>query len=70
MKLTLKLLPPALAVTALLSACLPSGSGSSTGSSNGNATPSASAQDPRFYEFTVVSENKPVFGEDTDYLDH
>jgi len=70
MKVPLNTVASLLAVAALTAACKPSGSGSSTGSSNGNATPSASAQDPRFYEFTVSSENKPVFGEDTDYLDH
>ena len=70
MKRTLKALIPLLAVAALTAACNPSGSASSTGSSNDNVTPTASAQDPRFYELTVTAENKPVFSNDTDYLDH
>ena len=57
----LKTIASLLAVTALTAACNP-------------FAPKTSApqypQDPRFAPFTVTAENKPVFGNDTDYLDH
>ena len=57
----LKTVASLLAVTALTAACNP-------------FAPKTSApqypQDPHFAPFTVTVENTPVFGNDTDYLDH
>ena len=61
MKLAFKALVPLLTVAALAAACNPFAPDSSR---------SAGSQDPRFAPFTVSSENEPVYGNDTDYLNH
>ena len=61
MKLTVKTIVPLLSVAALAASCNPFAHDSSR---------SAGAQDPRFAPFAVSSENKPVYGNDTDYLNH
>ena len=61
MKLAFKTLVPLLTVAALAAACNPFAPDSSR---------SAGSQDPRFAPFTVSSENEPVYGNDTDYLNH
>lgn len=61
MKLAFKALVPLLAAAALATACNPFAPDSSR---------SAGSQDPRFAPFTVSSENEPVYGNDTDYLNH
>lgn len=61
MKLTVKTFVPLLSVAALAASCNPFAHDSSR---------SAGAQDPRFAPFAVSSENTPVYGNDTDHLNH
>lgn len=61
MKPTLKVLASLMSIAALAAACNPFAHDSSR---------SAGAQDPRFAPFAVSSENEPVYGNDTDYLNH
>ena len=66
MKPTLKLLAPALAVIALVSACLPSAS--SGRSSSHKTTLRPSKLDPRFAEFQYTFKTKPDIQERVDIL--
>lgn len=66
MKPTLKLLAPALAVIALVSACFPSAS--SGRSSSHKNTLSPSKLDPRFAEFRYTFTEKPEIQERVDIL--
>lgn len=66
MKPTLKLLAPALAVIALVSACLPSAS--SGRSSSHTTTLKPSMLDPRFAEFRYTFTEKPEIQERVDIL--
>ena len=61
MKPTLKVLASLMSIAALAAACNPFAHDNSR---------SAGAQDPHFAPFAVSSENKPVYGNDTDYLNH
>lgn len=61
MKPTLKVLVSLMSIAALATACNPFAHDNSR---------SAGAQDPRFAPFAVSSENKPVYSNDTDYLNH
>lgn len=61
MKPTLKVLASLMSAAALAAACNPFAHDSSR---------SSGAQDPRFAPFSVSSENEPVYGNDTDYVNH
>ena len=61
MKPTLKVLASLMSAAALAAACSPFAHDSSR---------SSGTQDPRFAPFAVSSENEPVYGNDSDYVNH